>query len=185
MWSDKGRSDGIYDYTGKSCSTSSYPSNTTSKGGKGSISGGGGVGSQSGVIEQEKAVSKIHPSDSLQEKALAVNVFQKINPYLTQLKLGEWHLGVHTASFEGRKSKDTTYGLSNQIITCLQHLKTHGGADTLKVLTFMQCDLTPDDMIYFGNTILIYPLSLNYLDFSDNRIESIGAIYLFNSFVTA
>ena len=135
--------------------------------------------------EQPPVLTKPHPSDSPQEKALAVNVFQKMNPYLTQLKPGEWHLGVHTASFEGRKSKDTTYGLSNQIITCLQHLKTHGGADTLKVLTFMQCDLTPNDMIYFGNTILIYPLSLNYLDFSGNRIGDIGTISFINSFVTS
>jgi hypothetical protein len=62
MWSDKGRSDGIYDYTGKSCSTSSYHSNTTSKGGEGSISGGGGVGSQFGSFDHR--LHQLHPRDA-------------------------------------------------------------------------------------------------------------------------
>ena len=90
---------------------------------------------------------------------------------------------IHTASFSGRKSKDTD-GISNQVKICLEHLRINGGVDTLRVLTFMQCDLTPDDMIYFGNTMLQYSLLLKYLDFSDNRIGDIGTIYLFNSFIT-
>lgn len=135
-------------------------------------------------IEQEKAVSKIHHSDSPQEKALAVNVAQKITPYVLALNPSEISLGIHTASFEGRKSKDID-GISNQVKICLEHLRIHGGVDALRVLTFMQCDLTTIDMIYFGNTMLQYSLLLKYLDFSDNRIGDIGTISFINSFVTS
>jgi len=129
-------------------------------------------------------LTSLHPSDSYEEKALAVNVAQKITPYVLSLNSGEWSLGIHTASSEGRKSKDSTSGLSNQVIICLEHLKTHGGADKLKVLTFTECDLTENDMIYFGNAMLVYPLSLNYLDFSYNRIGDKGTISFIYSFIT-
>ncbi len=89
---------------------------------------------------------------------------------LLSLNSGEWSLGIHTASSEGRKSKDSTYGLSNQVMICLEHLRINGGADKLKVLTFTECDLTTSDMIYFGNAMLQYPLLLKYLDFSYNKI---------------
>jgi hypothetical protein len=135
-------------------------------------------------LESYQNIVSTRPSDSYQEKALAVNVAQKITPYVLSLNSGEWSLGIHTASSEGRKSKDSTYGLSNQVIICLEHLKTHGGADKLKVLTFTECDLTENDMIYFGNTMLQYPLLLKYLDFSYNRIGDIGTISFINSFVT-
>ena len=120
-----------------------------------------------------------------QETGLAVNVAQKITPYVLSLNSGEWSLGIHTASSEGRKSKDSTYGLSNQVMICLEHLRINGGADKLKVLTFTECDLTTSDMIYFGNTMLQYPLLLKYLDFSYNRIGDIGTISFINSFVTS
>ena len=133
-------------------------------------------------VEQQQALKDYQKE---QEKALAGDVAKKITPFVNQLNTGEWHLGVHTASSDGRKSKNITYGLSNQILICLEYLKAHHGAiHKLKVMTFMQCDLIPEDMIYFGNTTLLYPLLLNYLDFSDNRIGSNGAIYLFNSFIT-
>jgi hypothetical protein len=118
-----------------------------------------------------------------QETGLAVNVAQKITPYVLQLSPGEGSLGIHTASFNGRKSKDGD-GISNQVKICLEHLRINGGVDALRVLTFTECDLTENDMIYFGNTMLQYSLLLKYLDFSDNRISDIGTIYLFNSFIT-
>ncbi|NQV77658.1 MAG: hypothetical protein HQ490_04810 [Lutibacter sp.] len=135
-------------------------------------------------LKSYQNIVSTRPSDSLQEKALAVNVAQKITPYVLSLNSGEWSLGIHTASSEGRKSKDSTYGLSNQVMICLEHLKIYGGADKLKVLTFTECDLTTSDMIYFGNTMLQYPLLLKYLDFSYNRIGDIGTISFINSFIT-
>ena len=188
--------------------SNSYPTNTTSKGGEGNKGGQGGYSSNSGqntsdtrygdsqqLIDLHKKglldehINKINQkeniSDSYQEKALAVNVAQKITPYVLSLNSGEWSLGIHTASSEGRKSKDSTYGLSNQVMICLEHLRINGGADKLKVLTFTECDLTTSDMIYFGNAMLQYPLLLKYLDFSYNKIGDIGTISFINSFVTS
>ena len=146
------------------------------RGGDGSRSGGGGSGS-SGIEP------KTHPSDSPQEKALAVNVAQKITPYLLQLNLGEGSLGIHTASFSGRKSKDGD-AISNQMKGCFSYIKINGGIDTLRLLTFRECDLTEIDMIYFGNEMSKYSVLLKYLDFSYNRIGDLGTTYLFNSFFT-
>ena len=160
---------------------SSYPSGQhNSRGGEGSHSGrGDSISSQSTGSEANTL-----PSDSPQEKALALNVAQKITPFVLQLNPGEISLGIHTASFSGRKSKDAD-GISNQVKICLEHLRIHGGVDALRVLTFTECDLTTIDMIYFGNTMLQYPLLLKYLDFSYNRIGDIGTISLINSFVTS
>ena len=94
---------------------------------------------QTPVIKTNQNIVSTHLSDSLQEKTLAVNVAQKITPYVLQLNTGEGSLGIHTASFSGRKSKDTD-GISNQVKICLEHLRINGGVDTLRVLTFMQCD---------------------------------------------
>ena len=181
VYSDKGRADGIYDYTGKSCGTSSYSSNTSGRGGDGSRSGGGDSGgSQSQSTGSEP---KTHPSDSPQEKALAVNVAQKITPYVLALNPGEGSLGIYTASFSGRKSKDGD-AISNQMKGCFSYLKIKGGIDTLRLLTFRECDLTEIDMIYFGNEMSKYSVLLKYLDFSYNRIGDLGTTYLFNSFFT-
>jgi hypothetical protein len=134
------------------------------------------------IQPSQNVVVPVNQTLSPPEIALAVNVAQKITPYVLSLTSGEWSLGIHTASFNGRKSKDGD-GISNQVKICLEHLRINGGADALRVLTFTECDLTENDMIYFGNTMLQYSLLLKYLDFSDNRISDIGTIYLFNSFI--
>ena len=95
------------------------------------------------------------------------------------MKPGEWSLGINTASWNGRKSKDID-GISNQAKGCFDHVKGNGGIDTLRLLTFRECDLTEIDMIYYCNRVAEYSALFNYLDFSYNRINDSGISCLFN-----
>ena len=141
-------------------------------------------------VEQERAL-QASIDEKLRSDAIKALKLAKVAEHdaLHKPALREWSLGIDTASSNGRKGKVDGFigtqaikGISNHMVTCLQHLKTHGGVDQLKVISFSECDLAERDILYFTAKTELYPLSLNYLDLSCNRMGDIGVSYLFTGF---
>ena len=177
-WGDCG-SGPVINITGGSNSSRDYPSGS-GRGDHNSHENSHGTGSSnSGGRGRDNYESKGNGFSS-SENSLAVSVAQSTNFMVKQLKPGEWSLGINTASWSGRKSKDID-GISNQAKGCFDHIKGNGGIDTLRLLTFRECDLTEIDMIYYCNRMAEYSALFNYLDFSYNRINDSGISCLFNN----
>jgi hypothetical protein len=120
---------------------------------------------------------------SSSENYLFSRIDQSTNSMVKQLKNGEWSLGINTASFSGRASKNND-GISNQVKGCFDWVQQKGGIDTLRLLTFRECDLTEVDMVYYCNQMAGYSVRFEYLDFSYNRINDSGIRCLFkHSFI--
>jgi hypothetical protein len=120
---------------------------------------------------------------SSSENYLFSRISQSTNSMVKQLKTGEWSLGINTASFSGRASKDND-GISNQVKGCFDWVQQKGGISTLRLLTFKECDLTEVDMVYYCNQMAGYSVRFEYLDFSYNRINDSGIRCLFkHSFI--
>jgi hypothetical protein len=191
----------------------SYPSNTSSKSGYGSISGGEGLGSQSGGFDHR--LHQLHPRDaetfierikaSESEIQKLVNQYRPLNPKSNEESLRVCAiitLGIATdKELEGLKnykieqSKNIPSDLipyfashSGKVIGWLEHQNNTLNLNfniAGKDLDMSNKQITDENMLFFCQKMTSFTFHFDNLIISNNLMTNLSVQYLFNATLTS